>query len=101
MLVVSMSDFLSDPKQYMEQAQHTAVLVENAGEEPVKISVKVPSLFKKIAGIFKPKPRPIGTLAKKGSIEFIGDWEVTPEELFDDDEEDFISSANSEEVKQG
>lgn len=100
MLVISMSDFLSDPKQYLEKAQHTSVLVENAGEKSVKISARVPNLFKKIAELFKPKPRPIGTLAKKGSIEFIGDWEVTPEELFDNDE-DFIPSSNSEELKQG
>lgn len=100
MLVVSMNDFLNDPKQYMEKAQHTSVLVENDGEKSVKISARVPNLFKKITEVFKPKPRPIGTLAKKGSIEFIGDWEVTPEELFDDGE-DFIPSLNSEELKQG
>lgn len=40
MLVVSMSDFLSDPKQYMERAQHTAVLVENAGESIKLIRTK-------------------------------------------------------------
>ncbi len=99
MLVVSMNDFLSDPKQYMEKAQHTSVLVENEGEKPVKLSTRVPNIFKKIAELFKPKPRPIGTLAKKGSIEFIGDWEVTPEELFDNDEDFMIS--DTENRKQG
>ncbi len=50
MLVVSMSDFLSDPKQYMEQAKYTSVLVENA-DESIKLSSaksKFISLLKKI-----------------------------------------------------
>lgn len=101
MLVVSMSDFLRDPKQYMEKAQHTSVLVENAGEKPVKISVRLPNLFKKIADIFKPKPRQLGIGRGKMKLEWVGDGKVTPEELFDDDDEDFISSSNSEELKQG
>ena len=38
MLVISMSDFLSNPAEYMKRAHHTAVLVENAGETPLTIS---------------------------------------------------------------
>lgn len=101
MLVVSMNDFLSDPKQYMEKAQHTSVLVENEGEKPVKLSTRVPNIFKKIAEIFKPKPRKLGALRGQMKLEWVGDGKVTPEELFDDDDEDFLLSSKSEELKQG
>lgn len=100
MLVISMSDFLSDPKQYMERAQHTAVLVENAGEKYVKISARVPNFFKRIENLFKPKPRQLGALRGKMKLEWVGDGKVTPEELFDDDE-DFVTSADSKKLKQG
>ena len=84
-----MNDFLGNPSQYMERAQHTAVIVENAGEKPVKLYASKPNLFSRIAQIIKPKSRQFGTLAGKGSVEFIGDWEVTPEELFDDEYESY------------
>ena len=91
MLVISMSDFLGNPSQYMERAQHTEILVENAGKKPVKLSTSKPSIFSSFVNPFKSKTRQFGTLAKKGTVEFIGNWEVTPEELFDDDENESYS----------
>ena len=91
MLVISMSDFLGNPSQYMERAQHTSILVKNAGEKPVKLSASRPNFFIAFTNLFKPKTRKFGTLANKGSVEFIGDWEVTPEELFDNDETESYS----------
>ena len=91
MLVISMSDFLGNPSQYMERAQHTAILVKNAGEKPVKLSASRPSFFISLTNLFKPITRQFGTLANKGKVEFIGDWEVTPEEFFDDDESESYS----------
>lgn len=87
--------------QYMEKAQHTSVLVEKECEKPVKISVRVPNVFKRIAGIFKPKPRKLGALRGQMKLEWVGDGKVTPEELFDDDDEDFFPASNSEELRQG
>lgn len=97
MFVVSMSDFLDNPARYVERARHVPVQIENADEKPMTLSVRKSGIFTAIANLFKPKPRPLGTLAGKGSVKFIGDWEVTPEELFDDD--DGIES--SEALKQG
>ena len=51
MLVISMSDFLGNPSQYMERAQHTEILVENAGKsrymKEISIMIKrvVPRIF--------------------------------------------------------
>ena len=59
---------VDDFAEYMESSQHT--------------------------NFFKPKTRRLGSLAKKGSVEFVGDWEVTPEELFDNDENESYSLSN-------
>ena len=91
MLVISMNDFLGDPAQYMERAQHTAVLVENTNGNAVKLYARRHNIVEVISNLFKPKTRQLGSLAKKGSVEFIGDWETTPEELFDNDENESYS----------
>ena len=90
MLVITMSDFLGNPAQYVERARHVPVQIEDMGEKPVTLSVRRPGIFAAIANLFKPKPRQLGTLAGKGSVEFIGDWDITPEELFDDDKEAYF-----------
>ena len=90
MLVITMSDFLGNPAQYVERARHVPVQIEDMGEKPVTLSVRRPGIFAAVANLFKPRPRQLGTLAGKGSVEFIGDWDVTPEELFDDDEEAYF-----------
>ena len=90
MLVISMSDFLGNPAQYVERARHVPVQIEDMDEKPVTLSVRRPGIFAAVANLFKPKPRQLGTLAGKGSVEFIGDWDITPEEMFDDDEEAFF-----------
>lgn len=87
MIVVSMNDFLNNPAEYMERAHHTAVLVENAGETPLTISPRKSSFFATIANIFKPKPRLLGIGRGKMKLEWVGDGKVTPEELFDDDDD--------------
>ena len=56
MIVVSMNDFLGNPAQYVEKAHHTAVLIENAGSDPIKLSVRK-SFFPMIARIFSAKAR--------------------------------------------
>lgn len=56
MVVVSMNDFLGNPAQYVEKAHHTAVLIENAGSDPIKLSVRK-SFFPKIAKFFSTKTR--------------------------------------------
>ena len=56
MIVVSMNDFLGNPAQYVEKAHHTAVLIENTGSDPIKLSVRK-SILPKIARIFSAKAR--------------------------------------------
>lgn len=56
MIVISMSDFLGNPKQYVEQAHHTAVLIENAGEN-VKLSPVKPHFLTSILNLFSVKHR--------------------------------------------
>lgn len=68
MIVVSMNDFLGNPAQYVEKAHHTAVLIENAGSEPIKLSVRK-SLFTIIARLFRIKtPK---TVRYKKDLEYI------------------------------
>lgn len=90
MLVVSMSDFLGNPAQYVERARHVPVQIEDMDEKPVTLSVRRPGIFAAIANLFKPKPRQLGALKGKMKLEFVGDWDVTPEELFDDDKESYF-----------
>ena len=45
------------------------------------------SFFATIANIFKPKPRLLGIGRGKMKLEWVGDGKVTPEELFDDDDD--------------
>ncbi len=88
MLTVSVSDFNNNFEKY----QNTPCCIENDG---VKFGKFIP--FKK--GPFKRfndhviapilvrlglKNRPLAPLKGKIDVKFIGDWEVTPEELFDD-----------------
>ena len=54
MIVVSMSDFLTSPAQYVERAKHTAIMLEGSD---VKISRAKSGLFSRIADFFKPLPR--------------------------------------------
>lgn len=56
MLVVSMNDFLGNPAQYVEKAHHTPILIENAGSDPIKLTVRK-SIFPKIARFFSTKAR--------------------------------------------
>ena len=65
MLVVSISDFLGNPAHYVERARHVPVQIENAGEKPITLSVRKSGVFTAIANLFKPKLRPLGTLAEK------------------------------------
>ena len=51
-----MNDFLGNPAQYVEQAHHTSVLIENTGSDPIKLSVRKP-FFTLFAGIFSSKVR--------------------------------------------
>jgi len=55
MLVISMSDFLVNPAQYIERAQHTSILVEDTGNRPVTLSVQKPNIFSSISNIFSSK----------------------------------------------
>ena len=55
MLVISMSDFLGNPAQYVERARHVPVQIEDMGEKPVTLSVRRPGIFAAIANLFKPK----------------------------------------------
>lgn len=86
MIVISMSDFLSNPTQYMETAKHTNVLVENAG---IKLTATKNSVFSAVAKLFAPRKRKLGPLEGKMKLEWVGDGKITPEEMFDDDDEDF------------
>ena len=99
MLVISMTDFLGNPAQYMERAKHTAVLVENAGAPPVKISMRK-SFFSSLTGLFKAKPRELGIGKGKMKLKWIGDGKVTPEELFDN-KDDFFEVSDTEMLRQG
>ena len=81
MIVVSMSDFLASPAQYVERAKHTPVSLEGTG---VAIARTTPGLFGRIAEFFKSKPRPLGIGRGQMKFEWVGDGKVTPEELFDD-----------------
>ena len=56
MIVVSMNDFLGNPAQYVEKAHHTAVLIDNTGSDPIKLSVRK-SFFSKIVSLFSAKAR--------------------------------------------
>ena len=56
MIVISMSDFLGNPKQYVEQAHHNAVLIENAGEN-VKLSPAKPRFLTVLLNLFSVKHR--------------------------------------------
>lgn len=56
MIVVSMNDFLGNPAQYVEKAHHTAVLIENTGSDPIKLSVRK-SIFPMISKFFNAKAR--------------------------------------------
>ena len=51
-----MNDFLGNPAQYVEQAHHTAVLIENKGSDPIKLSVHK-SIFHIITRTFSAKAR--------------------------------------------
>ena len=84
MIVVSTSDFLKSPAQYVERAKHTAVMLEGSD---VTLSRTKPRFFTAVANFFNPKPRPLGILEGVASVKFIGNWEVSPEELFDADDE--------------
>ena len=68
MIVVSMNDFLGNPAQYVEKAHHTAVLIENAGSDPIKLSVRK-SLFTIIARFFRTKTHK--TARYKKDLEYI------------------------------
>ena len=68
MIVVSMNDFLGNPAQYVEQAHHTAVLIENKGSDPIKLSVRK-SFFHIITRIFSAKAR--RTARDRKDIEYI------------------------------
>ncbi len=57
MLVISMSDFLGNPAQYVERAQHTSVLIQNEGKRPVTLSVQKQSLFSSVFSVFNSKKR--------------------------------------------
>ncbi len=56
MIVVSMNDFLGNPAQYVEKAHHTAILIENTGSDPIKLSVRK-SIFPMISRFFSAKAR--------------------------------------------
>ena len=56
MIVVSMNDFLGNPAQYVEEAQHTSVLIENSGEKPIILSVRK-SIFSIFSRVFSIKDR--------------------------------------------
>ena len=56
MIVVSMNDFLGNPAQYVEKAHHTAVLIENTGSDPIKLSVRK-SFFSIFVKLFNQKIR--------------------------------------------
>ena len=56
MIVVSMNDFLGNPAQYVEEAQHTSVLIENSGANPIMLSVRK-SFFSIFSRIFSVKGR--------------------------------------------
>ena len=90
MLVITMSDFLGNPALYVERARHVPVQIEDMGEKPVTLSARRPGIFAAIANLFKPKPRLLGIGKGKMKLEFVGDWDVTPEELFDDDKEAYF-----------
>ena len=51
-----MNDFLGNPAQYVEKAHHTAVLIENTGSDPVKLSVSK-SFFSRVVSLFSAKVR--------------------------------------------
>ena len=81
MIVVSMSDFLKSPAQYVERAKHTAVMLEGSD---VTLSRTKPRFFAAVSNFFKPKPRQLGIGRGQMKLEWVGDGKVTPEELFDD-----------------
>lgn len=56
MIVISMNDFLGNPAQYVEKAHHTAVLIENTGSDPIKLSVRK-SFFSIFVKLFNQKIR--------------------------------------------
>ena len=66
MIVISMSDFLKSPAQYVERAKHTAVMLEGSD---VTLS--------------RTKPRQLGALEGQMKLEWVGDGKVTPAELFE------------------
>ena len=68
MIVVSMNDFLGNPAQYVEKAHHTAVLIENTGSDPIKLSVRKPFLST-VAKVFSVKARRVDR--DKRDIEYI------------------------------
>ena len=68
MLVVSMNDFLGNPAQYVEKAHHTAVLIENTGSDPIKLTVRK-SIFSKLVRFLSVKKRK--AYRNKKEIEYI------------------------------
>ena len=70
MLVVSMNDFLGNPAQYVEKAHHTAVLIENTGSDPIKLTVRK-SIISKLVRILNVKK--IKAYRDKKDIEYIND----------------------------
>ena len=52
-----MSDFLGNPEQYIQRAQHTSILVENPGNKPVTLSVQRTNIFSKLLDYINIKKR--------------------------------------------
>ena len=80
MLVISMSEFVNNSSYKSAPCR----IVENGIEIGTFFPKKTSSLINFFKNLFAPKKRPLGFLEGKANVKFNGDWEMTPEEIFDD-----------------
>ena len=87
MLVISLSDFVSNPAKYSDKA----FSFEEAGQKWIVRPIRK-NIFKRFGEeVLTPlliklglKKRPLGILEGKASFTINGEWKTSPEELFDD-----------------
>ncbi len=99
MINVSVADFNENPMLYIKNAKVKPFRLLDGNKALAEVKAPKKSLVSFLKNLFTAKKhsieeetfvgvrngkRPIAPLKGKIDVKFIGDWEVTPEELFDD-----------------